>query len=513
MEKIFNTRYVLLLLLLAGLMLTACSSSDVTESSPTEPAVSNTPEAVAFNSYLQRSASSTRATYPTSAPVGQLDDAELQASSFAVFAQYTGDTEWGDYTKTTPFNFMWHQKVDYDTDHWTYSPVKYWPNDNQPADGNGATGSQSRSYLNFFGYAPYVDTAVGGFNVKDTDSNSDGIKDHDGIVKVTGNGTSIDDSSVYYRTSLSSPFSATESVDLLWAARRDLFKTDDAGYGYVDGKVNLVFKHALSLFTITVQGLFDHANNDDKTTTYPDDRDMYTHILIDQVDFDNSPLFKEGTMYIAPQPATADVPHWEVTDTRQKITIDGLDINPTLRNSYLDGTVKKYWDDDDDGEATTSNLKSFLQLSDQDDDGDEDADDALALFNQLPKGVSHEEVALSDQDEHYYMVLPNKEWCDAPANSSDKMKVHIVYYVITYDPRLELVKTGYPKYFSIVKNDITATFDSFVLEPNKKYKLRLQPGVTSAKFEVTMVDGWDTPLTLTPEVVDWYETPIELDVQ
>jgi hypothetical protein len=89
----------------------------------------------------------------------------------------------------------------------------------------------------------------------------------------------------------------------------------------------------------------------------------------------------------------------------------------------------------------------------------------------------------------------------------------MVYYVITYDQRLTLVNANRPKFFSIVKNDITATFDTFSFAPNKKYKLLLQPGLTTAKFTVTMVDSWDTPLTLDPEVVDWYTTTTEFNVE
>ena len=202
------------------------------------------------------------------------------------------------------------------------------------------------------------------------------------------------------------------------------------------------------------------------------------------------------------------------------LIVDGEEVNPTFANRYLDGTWKKYWDESDIGVSVPENLKSFLQLSDQDDDGDVDADDALVLYNQLPKGVSHTEVPLNytnydteagKYEDYYYMVLPNDEY--RTSHPTEKMTVRMVYYVITYDERLTLVKTGYPKYFSIVKNNITAVFDNFSFAPNKKYKLRLQPGLTSAKFEVTMVDDWDTPLTLDPEVVDWYETPIEYDVE
>lgn len=477
------------------------------------------PTSIGFTTYVNSVA--TRATYPsvnTTPTIGAIDSDRLKTTAFGVFAQHTSETAWTGYDKSTPFNFMWNQQVTWDDENssWTYSPVKYWPNDNKPADDQtpASQGSLEHSYLSFFAYAPYVEG---------TDLPATGHSDAkaDGIVEMSTNNTNINNSYIYYRTSNNSPFDADESVDLLWATNRDCYKTDAAGYGYVNGTVNLLFKHALSLFTVTVQGLFDHANNDDTTAPYPTDRDIFTKILVESVDFSGSPVFKEGKMYIAPSPATADVPHWDMTAGKEySLIVDGEEVNPTFANRYLDGTWKKYWDESDIGVSVPENLKSFLQLSDQDDDGDVDADDALVLYNQLPKGVSHTEVPLNytnydteagKYEDYYYMVLPNDEY--RTSHPTEKMTVRMVYYVITYDERLTLVKTGYPKYFSIVKNDITAVFDNFSFAPNKKYKLRLQPGLTSAKFEVTMVDDWDTPLTLDPEVVDWYETPIEYNVE
>lgn len=498
------------------LMMVSCTFNDVTE--PSTPG-SSASVSVAFRPYIV--SADTRATYPEGTSgngiVGIIDNERLKETGFGVFAQHTVDEAWSAYGKGVPFNFMWNQQVTWDADlSWTYSPVKYWPNDNQPADDKGAQGSLEHSYLNFFAYAPYQkeETPATGFDKKDTDSNGDGKPDNDGIVVVSPNTTHVDESYIYYRTSNEKPFDSEESVDLLWATQRDLWKMNGSGEGYVNGRVNLPFKHALSLFTVTVQGLFDHVNNEDASTEYPDDRDIYTKILIESVDFSGSPLFKEGTMFIAPRPYNADVPHWEVTSGKEyNIVIDGQNINPTFANRYLDGNWQKYWD-----ETTPANR--LLTDTDTDDDGDMDEKDALALYNKLPKGVSHDEVPLNYTDydtendkykEYYYMVLPNDEY--RAAHSDKKMKVRMVYYVITYDERLTLVKTDMPKYFSIVKNDITATFDNFSFAPNKKYKLRLQPGLTSAKFEVTMVDDWDTPLTLDPEVVDWYETPIEYDVK
>lgn len=57
---------------------------------------------------------------------------------------------------------MYNQSVTYSLGNsvWQYEPIKYWPNDNNPADDQGATGSQAHSYLSFFAYAPYVNGTV-----------------------------------------------------------------------------------------------------------------------------------------------------------------------------------------------------------------------------------------------------------------------------------------------------------------------------------------------------------------
>ena len=500
--------------LFLSLLLLSCVKSSEGEVSPQ---LADADMLVTFSPMLTAE-KETRAVYPEDAE-GGMDDSSLRIFGFGVFAQYAGNTAWTSYTEksSTPFNFMWNQNVSWDgTSAWIYSPVKYWPNDNNPADDQGATGSQTHSYLNFFAYAPAVQAA---------DLPATGHEDNtaDGIIELTANSDYISDSYVYYRTSNEKPFGSEKSVDLLWATKRDCYKTDAAGYGNANGMVNLVFKHALSLFTVTVQGLFDHVNNDDASTIYPDDRDIFSKILIESVNFNGSPVFKEGKMYIAPNPDNADVPHWEIDDTdsnsdgtpdlQQNIIIDGEDVNSTFANRYLDGTWMKYWDESDA-------VNRLLKETDVDESGAYDAGDALVLYNQLPKGVSHTEVPLNytnydtekgKYEDYWYMILPNDEY--RTAHSDKKMKVRMVYYVITYDERLTLVKAGYPMYFSIVKNDVTAVFDSFSFEPNKKYKLRLQPGLTSCKFEVTMVDGWDTPITIDPEVVDWYSTPIEFDVE
>ncbi|MBQ7414160.1 MAG: hypothetical protein IJV09_01835 [Prevotella sp.] len=124
------------------LMLSACSGDDVAENG-----ASDAETAVSF--------SATVPTFSLRSVVSSTSYLQTQTLGFGVFAYYTGSTPWATAEATATPNFMYNQQVTYSTDHWTYSPVKYWPNDNQPADGSGATGSQAHSYVSFFAYAPY----------------------------------------------------------------------------------------------------------------------------------------------------------------------------------------------------------------------------------------------------------------------------------------------------------------------------------------------------------------------
>ena len=94
----------------------------------------------------------TSATFITRSIITNISD--FRSAGFGVFAYSTGNTPWVTAAASATPNFMYNQQVTYSS-RWTYSPVKYWPNDNTPADGSGASGSQSKSYISFFAYAPY----------------------------------------------------------------------------------------------------------------------------------------------------------------------------------------------------------------------------------------------------------------------------------------------------------------------------------------------------------------------
>ena len=166
----------------AVLSLTACSSDDAT--SDVTPA-SQAPMAVGFDTYLSN------ATRAVNGTTGVMTTTTLQTSGFGVFAQQ-GAT----YSPTADpnANFMYNQQVTIENSAWTYSPLKYWPNETA-TDNNGASSTDTEG-LSFFAYAPYVADATAGTP---------------GITGMSANNATTDPTITY--TVATKP---SESVDLLW---------------------------------------------------------------------------------------------------------------------------------------------------------------------------------------------------------------------------------------------------------------------------------------------------------
>jgi hypothetical protein len=67
------------------------------------------------------------------------------ADKIGVFACHTGDIPYDLYSVSP--DFMYNQEVTYNEENWTYSPVKYWPNN-------------SPEYISFFSYYPYISSEL-----------------------------------------------------------------------------------------------------------------------------------------------------------------------------------------------------------------------------------------------------------------------------------------------------------------------------------------------------------------
>lgn len=422
---------------------------------------------------------------------GEITQTRLQTLGFGVFAQHTGNSDWNHYTKTVPFNFMWNQKVEWDADAtaWTYEPLKYWPNDNQPADNAGATGSQKHSYLQFFAYAPYVSAA-------ELPSTTEAKDAADGIIEMSTNADKTNESYIYYRTDKEKPFDKEESVDLLWATNKDLFKMKDSKEGYLDGRVNMVFKHTLAKLLVNVKTLVDRTA-DYSSPAYPTDLDPNTRIFIKSVEITTPYYYSEGKLWLAP---VGDTPSWDYT---------GLDAKKNTGFVFGKDATGMFRDDVKYSmRYEAPNVPVNASITDSNADELDDAtgltllETARAGFDAMEAGVLSTEQQLSAN--YPVFMFP-------PSTNQKDVSITAVYHVVTFDPNLTL---NSPKYYSDVTNNITAELGSDLkFDPNKQYKILLSLGVTSAKFEVSVLNENGEWILLSAVVKDWDEKTAEVDVE
>lgn len=205
----------------ALLVLAACSSTDESVNDQTIAE----PQPVGFDVYVNQN--TTRGGYSS----GEISTTTLQSEGFGVFAYYTDNVE---YSGTTIPNFMYNQKVS--TSSWTYSPIKYWPNEY----GSNAA-SDDIDKVSFFAYGPYVDVtpSTGQLSGAGEDKNS-------GIIQLSRN-TASGDPIVKYAINGNGA-----GVDLVWGVE------STSGKPHLDltrtsGTVNFTFKHALAKLSANVK--------------------------------------------------------------------------------------------------------------------------------------------------------------------------------------------------------------------------------------------------------------------
>ena len=408
-----------------------------------------------------------------------------------MFAQSTGNTTWSGYPKTTPYNFMWNQKVEWSDPNWTYTPVKYWPNDNTPADDKGAQGSVAHSYLSFFAYAPYVEAAE--LPGREDDA-------ADGIIEMTANSANIDASYLYYRTSNDNPYGVDESIDLLWATTQDCYKydatSDDNDQGRVGDRVQLNFKHALAKLSIYTQ-LYVDRTADLSSDAYPTELDSNTKIFIDNVTINTPSYYPEGMLVFGPNQTT---PKWDYTGLSAK-----------SKTSFR-------FDSDTDNDVddvryairyAAPNIPASATITDANSDGIDDvtglteAETVKEAFDAMETGVTASEQQLSAT--HEVFLFP-------PSEEKQAISVTAVYHVVTYDASLTLNE---PKYYSNVTNNITASLgnNDFMFEPNKQYKILLSLGITSVKFDIYVLNDSGEYILLSAVVKEWDQSTTEVNVE
>lgn len=221
------------------------------------------PTALNFSVYAGKAA--TKAVSGTD--FGTITNTELQASTngFGVFGYYT---DAADYSSNTKANFMYNQQVKYSSGAWTYSPIKYWPNE------HGASAvSTDTDKLTFLAYAPFVankDIANDkGVSITDKAGTAAATE---GIIAMTANNVA-GDAVLTFKV----PASSEEQIDLLYGVMAATYVDVEGNtIGTVgsplknltkqktNGQVSILFKHALAKIAIDIKEVVD---DEDPTTT------------------------------------------------------------------------------------------------------------------------------------------------------------------------------------------------------------------------------------------------------
>lgn len=463
----------------SALMLTACSSeNEVTQSAPQ---LQSGPQAVAFDTYT---AETTRA-----GQAGVMTTGTLQTSGFGVFAQYsngTGATDGaydndpaGDGSKPVA-NFMWNEKISYSASAWTYSPLKYWPNETDKDSQSPTATSDHADKLSFFAYAPYVTEVsaakgtITGPTYGATDpsiSNSQVTGNGGGIEAILNNTEAGNDPWVRYAVATT----PSKSVDLLWgvAPAGDLSYTDvtgakttiTAGMPLVDlikpskdQKIKFLFQHALARIGLKVVAAFDQisAGGEYNAAT------TNTIIAVNSVTITESTATKylktSGALNLKNVDAYRSL--WSNTGgSTFTVTVNSSnELNPDIAYNTNASTT---WSKHEGAIATPTPTDTWTGVTNAEVDVIKDAAG--------PSGKVH-----------YFMVIPNNT-ATPYAETDVDLDVTIDYTVITKDAKL---KDGY----SEVTNNITKTVTIPKFKNNKSYTLKLILGLTSVKLDAEVAD-------------------------
>lgn len=412
----------------AALMLAACSNDGEVAVNDGAAQLQSGSGVVAFDTYTS---SATKAGDPGVQTTATL---QLTDKGFGVFSTYT---DAGDYDPAAAKpNFMYNQHVHWTTaGGWTYSPLKYWPNetvhDSQSPAAEGPSGVLLADKLTFFAYAPYVTKAAA-----DADAASG-----TGIIGMSANNYTGDPTISYKVAPL-----PENSVDLLWGVVPAGGLSYKAASGQTinrpeglpllnllkpdkDQKMKFLFKHALSRIGLKVVGAFDQISAGGS-------KDANTKITVDQIEiYGTDQLGVSGVLNL--NNTSAGVARW-TTVTRAT----GPGAVFTIANSVLNTTIN---------------------------------DRGTAAFATQPEGVTATEKNVFEDATKYFMVIPT---------GNTDITVKITYYVQTKDDNLAVVG-GVDG--SRIKNEITKTI-TVNLENNKAYNLKLILGLTSVKLDAEVAD-------------------------
>ena len=383
---------------------------------------------------------------------GALDNAALATNGFGVFGYYTENELYNDTYKPT---FMYNAKVS--TTSWTYSPLKYWPN-----EFGGEAQSDDVDRLSFFAYAPYV-------HVDPSTGIPDGGQDAtSGITAMTRN-SSTGDPFVKYAVNFTD---LTKQVDFSWGVAKTgaptavtgaTQATVEAGSPFkdlvkpaADQKIGFEFNHALAQLNVQLDAKVDGADNVDINNT---------RIWVRSVTFEG---FATKGMFNLNQSKVGAV--WS--------DLSGNSISSSPVTIYDGRTDGKEGVSAASNEAPAALNEGIVQAGAY----------AVDTYNKITAptatGVTKTAKNLfggNDPAASLY-VIPNQQ----------DFKVTIEYDVETVDAKLPTYLADGVTKGSRVQNTISQIVkfgDATQLEAGKKYTLKLHLGMSTVKFDA-QVSKW-----------------------
>lgn len=287
---------IMILAASAALVLAGCAKMQTIETNEGTP--------VNFGVYVPQMTKAGSVAQTTTASIQR---AVGDGGGFGVFAYYTDNASYA--SDTYYANFMYNQLVQYNASAWTYTPVKYWPNEYTGAN------SDETDKLTFLAYAPYVTKAAA-----DADAAT-------GIVGMVTN-AETKDAFVTYKVS-TDPAAA---VDLVWAVNNtsglpftDLTKDDQT----IASKIPFKFKHALARLNVNVRGMYDFVRTEDDQVS-GNEIDANTKITIGKIEIKGNFIPKADLNL---KNTVANKPNWQNSDDagEQTLVVANTDVAASLK--------------------------------------------------------------------------------------------------------------------------------------------------------------------------------------
>lgn len=439
---------------LGALTLASCSNNDANElvapSNQQAAQLQQTP--VTFGAYVNRSVT-------RSGMTGDITNTELAKSiadggGFGVFAYYTDMNE---YDQSFLPNFMYNQGVEKSGDNWTYSPVKYWPNE------YGSTAiSDDMDKMSFFAYAPYCASAEAG-SAKTVDTES-------GIIGFSRNSATGDPFVKFV-----SSFNPAKKVDLLWGVQKSSAAWTPI-YGTFTAKPGLPwlnvlrpaasanplefeFNHALASLNVQIKKVTNVAGTDVTT-------DNDTRIYIRAIKFEGVSM--KGALNL--NNAKAGIPSWFALDCSSDIE-SGTEV--TVYDGRKDGK---------EGAAAASSEK-VTGLNEN------------LIQNEPWASATHLGVPYTTEVNLFNSATATDGIYVIPSN--DKLKITLIYDVETPDDNLSTYLSDGVTKGSSIQNVISKTIctdpsdesTAISMVGGKKYTVKLNVNLNSVDYSAS-VAAW-----------------------